>query len=293
MKLLDCVLIGLVCFTIVYILMRELGKNRGAENFADSEQKQNDKKLLAVLQSQLSMLKKNDPRYPYTLKQIELLKKKISQEKFVDATKAALAMQMGKSNFVDATKAALAMQMGKSNFKDDHALQAAMKLQMHEPFCGFHEGFECTCGPHTHQLQSEISRDFLNERNIGAPWYHPVPSEGFADTTGAQPSAAPAQGGAEATDKSTPLKPDDLLPKDMSHGWTQAYLNCKDLLANKNFVDTERFKFSNEVLDTRNTKYASLDIRKTPIVSHNPVSIWQKSPVEKSNWEYIRPSLDD
>jgi hypothetical protein len=230
--------------------MRELGKNKGVDNFADM-------KLLSVLQYQLSMLKKNDPRYQSTLKQIENLKKKLSHEKFVDATKAALALQM------------------KSNFKDDHATKAALALQMQESF-----GAD---SPHTHQLQSNISRGFLNERNIGSPWYHPVPFEGFADAAGPQPEA----------EKNAPLKPDDLLPKDMNHGWTQAYLNCKDLLANKNFVDTERFKFSNEVLDTRNTKYASLDIRKTPIVSHNPVSIWQKSPVEKSNWEYIRPSLDD
>jgi len=236
MKLLDCVLIGLVCFVIVYILMRELGKKNESESFDAATQK-------------------------------------------------ALKMQMKENWGNDTVTKALQMQMKKDNYKNvSEDTLKALSIQRHEDFCAVYEGMECNCGPHTHQLQSDGSKNFLNERNLGAPWYHPVRSgEGFADATGAQPPTdAP----------NAPLKPDDLLPKDMNHGWTQAYLNCKDLLANKNFVDTERFKFSNEVLDTRNTKYQSLDIRKTPIVSHNPVSIWQKSPVEKSMWEYTRPNLD-
>lgn len=205
MKLLDCVLIGIVCFIIVYILMREIN-NR--------------------------------------------------QEGFTSETERILAQVQAGEQFDDATQAALELQMKENYAEGDHSR-------------------------HTHELQSDIARKMLNERNIGAPWYHPVTEEKKDNF---------AEAGAKPND---PLKPDDLLPKDQNHGWTQQYLNCKDLLANKNFVDTERFKFSNEVLDTRNTQYMSLDIRKTPIVSHNPVSIWQKSPVERSVWEYVRPSLDD
>lgn len=212
MKLFDCVLIGLVCFIVVYILMLEINKR---------------------------------------------------QEPFKTETERVLAQVQAGETF-------------------DNATQAALELQMKEDYESGH-------GRHTHELQSDNAKKMLNERNIGAPWYHPVVSDPDAD------AFADAAGGGAGNnpDPNSPLKPDDLLPKDQDHGWTQQYLNCKDLLANKNFVDTERFKFSNEVLDTRNTQYMSLDIRKTPIVSHNPVSIWQKSPVEKSVWEYVRPSLDD
>jgi hypothetical protein len=224
MKLFDCVLIGLVCFVIVYILMLEI--NRRKDPF-----KSETESILAQVQA---------------------------GEKFDNATEAALKLQM-------------------ETYED-----AAQKALEHQ-----YEGMHGS--RHTHELQSDIAKKMLNERNIGAPWYHPVASDPESDTF----ADAAGSGVGNNPDPSSPLKPDDLLPKDQNHGWTQQYLNCKDLLANKNFVDTDRFKFSNEVLDTRNTQYQSLDIRKTPIVSHNPVSIWQKSPVEKSVWEYVRPSLDD
>jgi len=198
------------------------------------------------------------------------------QEKFESDAQKILAYQAETFGDADALKAL----RHQEKWADElDAQDYSSQIQGAGAAGGMYEGMEEE-SEHTHQLQSEQSREFLNERNLGAPWYHPVAQveegEGFADQK--------ANG---------PLKPNDLLPKDMNHGWTQAYLNCKDLLANKNFVDTERFKFSNEVLDTRNTKYASLDIRKTPLVPHNPVSIWQKAPIEKSIWEYIRPSLDD
>lgn len=96
--------------------------------------------------------------------------------------------------------------------------------------------------------------------------------------------------------KNRPLKASDLLPDPcMGKGkdWTSVYAGCENLVGGQNFVHLEDEHFSNEVLDTRCTKYMSTDLRKEPAIQYANVSIWNKPSVCKNAYNYIRPGLDD
>lgn len=96
--------------------------------------------------------------------------------------------------------------------------------------------------------------------------------------------------------KQQPLKASDLLPNPCPNGskdWTSVYAGCENLVGGQNFVHIEDEHFANEVLDTRCTKYQSQDLRKTPAIQYENVSIWNKPSVCKNPFELTRPGLDD
>ena len=92
------------------------------------------------------------------------------------------------------------------------------------------------------------------------------------------------------------LNVNDLLPDPClkSKGnWTDVFSECENLVGGQNFVHFEDEHFVNQVLDTRCTKYMSLDLRRPPAVQYADVSIFAKPSVCKNVYDYIRPSLDD
>jgi hypothetical protein len=96
-------------------------------------------------------------------------------------------------------------------------------------------------------------------------------------------------------DRNAPLKASDLLPKPCmgkNKDWTNTFSECENLIGGRNFVHLEDEHFTNEVLDTRCTKYMSHDLRKTPSIQYEDVSIWNKPSVCKNPYDYIRPGLD-
>jgi hypothetical protein len=96
-------------------------------------------------------------------------------------------------------------------------------------------------------------------------------------------------------DRNAPLSVNDLLPDPcMNKGkdWTNVFTECENLVGGQNFVRFEDEHFTNQVLDTRCTKYQSHDLRRTPAIQYADVSIWNKPSVCKNIFEYIRPTLD-
>lgn len=103
-----------------------------------------------------------------------------------------------------------------------------------------------------------------------------------------------AEGMANA--RSDQLNVNDLLPDpclNKGKDWTNVFSECENLVGGQNFVHFEDEHFVNQVLDTRCTKYLSLDLRKPPAIQYSDVSIWNKPSVCKNIYEYVRPSLDD
>lgn len=102
-------------------------------------------------------------------------------------------------------------------------------------------------------------------------------------------------GGAEGMANSEQLNVNDLLPDpclNKGKDWTNVFSECENLVGGQNFVHFEDEHFVNQVLDTRCTKYMSLDFRKPPAIQYTDVSIWNKPSVCKNIYEYVRPSLD-
>lgn len=96
-------------------------------------------------------------------------------------------------------------------------------------------------------------------------------------------------------DRNAPLSVQDLLPDPcLNNGkdWTNVFTECENLVGGQNFVRFEDEHFTNQVLDTRCTKYQSHDLRRTPAIQYADVSIWNKPSVCKNIFEYIRPHLD-
>ena len=96
-------------------------------------------------------------------------------------------------------------------------------------------------------------------------------------------------------DRNAPLSVSDLLPDPcLNNGkdWTNVFTECENLVGGQNFIRFEDEHFTNQVLDTRCTKYQSHDLRRTPAIQYSDVSIWNKPSVCKNIYEYIRPQLD-
>ena len=97
-------------------------------------------------------------------------------------------------------------------------------------------------------------------------------------------------------DRNAPLSVQDLLPDPcLNNGkdWTNVFTECENLVGGQNFVRFEDEHFTNQVLDTRCTKYQSHDLRRTPAIQYADVSIWNKPSVCKNIFEYVRPKLDE
>jgi hypothetical protein len=139
---------------------------------------------------------------------------------------------------------------------------------------------------------------YLKEKYINKNLFNPI-SEDTKMNNGIKENledkTALMTGANTNTNRNTPLKPSDLLPSPCmgkNKDWTNTFSECENLIGGHNFVHTEDEHFTNEVLDTRCTKYMSHDLRKTPSIQYDEVSIWNKPSVCKNPYDYIRPGLD-
>jgi hypothetical protein len=143
---------------------------------------------------------------------------------------------------------------------------------------------------------------YLKEKYFNKNLYNPVSEdtkmnigikENLEDKTALMTNTGAGTG--VMSGRNAPLKPSDLLPSPCmgkNKDWTNTFSECENLIGGHNFVHTEDEHFTNEVLDTRCTKYMSHDLRKTPSIQYDEVSIWNKPSVCKNPYDYIRPGLD-